>query len=458
MNSLDIKQKYTQKTIDTINLHSKKDIENMLNIAHNLNKTSSIKKYERIQILHNIAKLIEEEKGNFASLIANEGGKPIKDAKVEVDRAIEGIYIALSHLRVDKTNSYPLDTTKAGDNKLAFSIQEPIGIVVAISAFNHPLNLIIHQVIPAIATNCPIIIKPSLKTPLCCIKFASLCKKANLPDGWLQVALVQDELSQQLATDKKVSFFSFIGSSKVGWMLKSKLSNGTRCALEHGGVAPLIIDTYKDIDRLLEGIIKSGFYHSGQVCVSLQKIFVEKNQEKDIANLLSKKANKLKVGDSINEDTDIGPLININELDRIDNWVKEALDEGATLICGGKRINNICYEPTILLNPDIKSKVSQEEIFAPVICIYGYDDINDAINIANSLEVSFQSSIFSDNIKVAFNVAKKLKASSVMINDFTTFRVDDMPFAGRKNSGYGVGGIGYTMNDMSENKMIVIGE
>ena len=299
------------------------------------------------------------------------------------------------------------------------------------------------------------IIKPASVTPLCALRLASLIKEAGLPEGWVQVALTNRENSEKLVTDPRVGFFSFIGSAKVGWYLKSKLAPGTRCALEHGGVAPLIFDKYSDEQGFINGVVKASMYHSGQVCVSVQRVYVPEDRATEMAQKIADIASKQVVGDAINEDSDLGPLILPKETDRIEAWVDEAIQEGATLITGGKRINKVSYEPTVLLNPAKGSKVSTQEVFGPVVCIYGYQTIDDAIEQANSLDVSFQSAIFSDNVSLAMDVAKKLEASAVMINDYTTFRVDWMPFAGRKYSGYGIGGIGYSMRDMLEHKMIV---
>jgi len=450
-----VKQKYTGEILAELKQHNLNDVEQMLETATKL-KNSPLPSYERIKILQNLIPLMQEKQDFFARLIANEGGKPLKDAKVEVIRAIDGISIAISAIRNIKGEEVPMDLTQAGAGRLAFTIMEPIGVAVAVSAFNHPLNLTIHQVIPAVATACPVIIKPSSATPLCALELVKLLEIAGLSKGLVQVALINNEVAEKLVTDPRVAFFSFIGSAKIGWYLKSKLSNGTRCALEHGGVAPVILDKFSDIDNFINGLIKSSFYHAGQVCVSAQRVFVPKNKAKDIAQKIAKVAKTLVIGDAINETTDIGPLISTKEVDRVENWVNEAIKEGAELIVGGNRINDVCFEATVLLNPKQDSKVSTSEVFGPVVCIYGYENIDEAIIKANSLEVSFQSSIFTDDIKTAMNVAKKLEASAVMINDYTTFRVDWMPFSGRKSSGYGVGGIEHTMKDMLEHKLIVI--
>ncbi|BBB22806.1 aldehyde dehydrogenase [Abyssogena phaseoliformis symbiont OG214] len=451
-----IKQAYTEQVIKKLEMHDAQSVENMLNTASNLHKKGYLPAYQRLEILQKLANLVTDEHESFAQLIANEGGKPLKDARIEVTRAIDGIHIAIAGIRNIKGEQIPMDLTQAGMQRLAFTVMEPIGVVVAVSAFNHPLNLIIHQVVPAIATGCPVIVKPAEVTPLCALRFAQLAIKAGLPEGYLQVALTDRENSEKLVTDSRVAFFSFIGSAQVGWVLKSKLAPGVRCALEHGGVAPLIFDECSDMDGFIAGVVKAGFYHAGQVCVSVQRVFVPKNKAKEIAKKIANVASQLIVGDAIDEVTDVGPLILPKEVDRVEAWVNQAIAEGATLITGGKRINSVSYEPTVLLNPSNHSKVSNQEIFGPVICIYDYFDISEAIEVANSLEVSFQASIFSDNITTAMNSAKALSASAVMINDYTTFRVDWTPFAGRKHSGYGVGGINHTMHDMLEHKMIVI--
>jgi len=453
---LTVNQAYTGAVLAEIDMHDGAQVDAMLSTAKALHQGGCLPAHERIVILQKLSELVANEHEDFARLIANEGGKPIRDARVEVTRAIDGIRIAIAEIQNIEGYEVPMDLTAAGAGRTAFTIMEPIGVVVAVSAFNHPLNLSIHQVIPAIATGCPVIIKPASVTPLCALRLAELIEEAGLPEGWVQVALTNRENSEKLVTDPRVGFFSFIGSAKVGWYLKSKLAPGTRCALEHGGVAPLIFDEYADEDGFVQGVVKASMYHSGQVCVSVQRVYVPENRASEMAQKIADVAAKQVVGDAINEDSDLGPLILPKETDRIETWVNEAVEEGAQLITGGKRINKVSYEPTVLLNPSKDSKVSTQEVFGPVVCVYGYQDIEDAIEAANSLDVSFQSAVFSDNVSTAMDVAKKLEASAVMINDYTTFRVDWMPFGGRKHSGYGIGGIGYSMKDMLEHKLLVI--
>ncbi|AYQ56432.1 NAD-dependent aldehyde dehydrogenase [Bathymodiolus thermophilus thioautotrophic gill symbiont] len=455
MTMITVKQAYTGAVLAELKMHDSAQVEQMLSNAQKRHQAGRLSETQRIEILQKLADLVESEHEDFSHLIANEGGKPIRDARVEVTRAISGIRIAIRELDNITGEEIPMDYTPAGAGHKAHTILEPIGVVVAVSAFNHPLNLAIHQVIPAIATGCPVIIKPASLTPLCTLRLAELIQQAGLPVGWVQVALLSNENAEKLVTDSRVAFFSFIGSAKVGWHLKSKLAYGTRCALEHGGVAPLIFDEYADEEGFVNGVVKASMYHSGQVCVSVQRVYVPEKRAQDLAEKIATIAAKQVVGDAINENTDLGPLISPQATDRIEAWVNEAIASGAQLMTGGKRINAVSYAPTVLLNPAKDAKVSTQEVFAPVVCIYGYKTLEEAVEWANSLDVSFQSSVFSDNAETAMTIAKKLQASAVMINDYTTFRVDWMPFAGRKHSGYGIGGIGYSMRDMLEHKMIV---
>ncbi|MDB2590110.1 aldehyde dehydrogenase family protein [Candidatus Thioglobus sp.] len=455
-NLLQVKQAYTGEVLKELQMHDGPQVDQMLSIGQKKHLEGALPIYERINILRNLADLVANEHEQFSQLIANEGGKPIRDARVEVTRAVCGIHIAITEIQSIQGFEVPMDLSAAGSGRKAFTILEPIGLVVAVSAFNHPLNLAIHQVIPAIAAGCPVIIKPAAVTPLSTLRLAELILQAGLPEGWVQVALTDRKNSEKLVTDPRVAFFSFIGSAKVGWYLKSKLAPGTRCALEHGGVAPLIFDQCSDEEAFANGVVKASMYHSGQVCVSVQRVYVPQSRAIELAQKIADIAAKQVVGDAINEDSDLGPLILPKETDRIESWVNEAVEQGAQVITGGKRINDVSYEPTVLLNPSKTSKVSTSEIFGPVVCIYGYKDIKNAISDANSLDVSFQASVFSDDISKAMDIAKSLEASAVMINDYTTFRVDWMPFAGRKHSGYGIGGIGYSMKDMLEHKMLVI--
>lgn len=451
---LEVHSPFDLSTIASLEFTSNDSIEGLFQNAQHASQ-NPLSKHERIQILEKVIDSASSIREEISMLIANEGGKPLTDAVIEVDRGIQGIRNAIETLNAQAGEEIPMGLTPSSENRLAFTTREPIGTVVAISAFNHPFNLVVHQVIPAVATGCPVIIKPALTTPLSCVKLVGLLHEAGLPKEWCQLAILDNEGSEQLVTDERVRFFSFIGSAKVGWYLRSKLAPGTRCALEHGGAAPAIIDSNVDIDSIVAPLVKGAFYHAGQVCVSVQRIFVSNDIKDAFAEAFTAAVKKLKTGDARLPDTEVGPLILPREVDRVEEWVDEALADGAQALCGGKRISDTCFDPTVLLEPSKDSRVSSLEIFGPVACIYGYDKIDDAIERANSLPVAFQASVFTKDIDQAFYAAKRLNASAVMINDHTAFRVDWMPFAGRRTSGMGVGGIPRTMHEMTQEKLLV---
>jgi len=371
-------------------------------------------------------------------------------------RAINGVKIAIEEISHLSGETIPMGQTASSVNRLAFTIREPIGVVASVSAFNHPLNLTIHQTITAFAAGAPVIIKPASTTPLSCLRFVEILKQAGLPNGWCQAVICDKRLAEEIVTDSRISYLSFIGSADVGWRLRSKLAPGVHCALEHGGAAPVIVEPDADIEEMLPALLKGGFYHAGQVCVSVQRVFVHTSIVNKVASSLAKMASILKVGDPLDPETEVGPLIQPYEVDRVELWVNEAISGGGKLLCGGKRISDSCYQPTVILNPPMDANVSTHEIFGPVVCIYSYDNIEDAINLANGLSFIFQGAVFTKNIDVALNVVNKLNATAVMVNDHTAFRVDWMPFGGGGSSGIGVGGIPYSINEMTREKLVVL--
>jgi acyl-CoA reductase-like NAD-dependent aldehyde dehydrogenase len=252
-----------------------------------------------------------------------------------------------------------------------------------------------------------------------------------------------------------VAFLTFIGSSKVGWMLRSKLAPGADCALEHGGVAPVIIDETADLDDAIPLLLKGGFYHAGQVCVSVQRIYVHTSIRREFTDRFVEGAKALVVGDPTSETTDVGPLIRTAEVDRVDEWVAEAKKHGAQVLCGGERLSKTTYAPTVLLNPPDDVRVSTKEVFGPVVCVYDYDDIEDAVRRANLEDAYFQAAIFTNRLDHALDLGRQLHGMAVMVNDHTAFRVDWMPFGGHRESGLKLGGIEYSMRDMTIERMIV---
>ena len=458
MSKLEVRSPYNNELIKEISLVEKAEVEKAIDIAyeHFIDRKKWLPVYERVRILEKVAEIMGQRVEELTEIAAGEGGKPYVDSKVEVYRAINGVKLAIEHLAQIKGEQIPMGITESSANRIAFTMREPIGVVSSVSAFNHPLNLIIHQTVPAIAVGSPVIVKPAATTPLSCLAFVDILKEAGLPEAWCQCVICGRNEAEILVTDQRINYLSFIGSAKVGWYLRSKLSPGTRCALEHGGAAPVIVEPDADIADMIPLLVKGGFYHAGQVCVSVQRVFVHESICDTVASQVAEKAKLLTVGDPLDSNTEVGPLILPAEVNRVHEWVNEAKDNGARILCGGERISDTCYKPTVLLNPSDRVKVSTQEIFGPVVCIYSYNDRDIAIEKANSLTYAFQSSVFTSNLNTALDIVNKLNSTAVMVNDHTAFRVDWMPFAGRDASGIGIGGIQYSMHEMTREKMMVI--
>jgi acyl-CoA reductase-like NAD-dependent aldehyde dehydrogenase len=457
VNSIQVNRPFDGTLIKEIPLQNADDVERALQVADGLfqDRSQWLAAHERIAILEKTIEIMSGQIEELTRMAAGEGGKPLADSRIEVLRAINGVKLSLEHMAQIKGEQIPMGQTPSSANRLAFTIREPIGVVSSISAFNHPLNLIIHQVVPAIAVGTPVIIKPALTTPLSCLRFVEILTEAGLPDGWCQCLVVGNEEAEKLVTDERVNYLSFIGSANVGWLLRSKLSAGTRCALEHGGAAPVIVEPDADFEPMIDSLLKGGFYHAGQVCVSVQRVFAHESICGRLAEQLSARAASLVVGDPLIEQTEVGPLILPREVDRVESWVDEARQQGATVLCGGHRISDSCYAPTVLLDPPEDASVSRLEIFGPVVCVYSYRDRLEAIKRANALPFAFQAAVFTRDLDTALDTMNRLNATAVMVNDHTAFRVDWMPFGGRDSSGIGMGGIQYSMHEMTREKLIV---
>ena len=456
--TLKVTAPYDEHLIKEIPLTSMDEADVMLQQAYELNQDRSqwLPKFERIKILKRFAEILSENVESLAKQASEEGGKPLADSIIEVNRAVNGVEVAIQELGQLGGMEIPMELNEASKNHMAYTLLEPVGVVFAVSAFNHPVNLIIHQVVPAVATGCPVIVKPAAATPLSCFSVVEMLYQAGLPEKWCKAIVCDRDVTNKIVSDRRIRFVTFIGSAKVGWKLRSNLAPGADCALEHGGAAPVIVEPDANIDAILPGLVKGGYYHAGQVCVSVQRIFVHKQIMAEVKDKIVPMIKKLIVGDPVKKETEVGPLIKAGEVDRVDEWVKEAVTGGAELLCGGNKISHTCYEPTLLSNPPLDAKCTTEEIFGPVVCLYEYENYLDAVDLANKVPFNFQASVYTASLDTALDCVKRLKAKAVMVNEHTAFRVDWMPFGGAEMSGLGVGGIGYSMRDMCHEKLMVI--
>ena len=339
MSTIEVTSPFDGKVVGTVKFNTYEEVEAAIDLAHKtfLDRDNWIPKYKRIEILENVMKIMSSQVEELTILCASEGGKPYIDSKVEIQRAINGIKIAIEQIGLQEGHEIAMGHTASSANRIAYTMKEPIGVVAAISAFNHPFNLAVHQVIPAIAVGCPVIIRPATQTPMSAIKLVEILKEAGLPNGWAQAVVCDRNAGELLVTSPKTAFFTFIGSGPVGWYLNSKSSPGTRSALEHGGVAPVIVEPDADIEAMIPDLVKGGFYHAGQVCVSVQRIFVHESIANTVASKLLKKLQNLVVGNQLDPKTEVGPLINHNEVNRVEEWVNEAVTKGGKILTGGKK-------------------------------------------------------------------------------------------------------------------------
>lgn len=447
---------YSQQVLGQVDTIDASHIETLYHTAQSVMQ-QPLSIANRIEIFNRVVAYLQANPETWALQLAEEGGKPYQDSLVEVRRAIEGLQLCMEAMRQQGGQVVPMNYSAASADRYAFTQRFPLGIVLAFSAFNHPLNLIIHQVATAIAAGCAVIVKPAEVTPLACFRLVELFHQAGLPSGWIQPVLTVDhQVSAAMLQHPQLAYFSFIGSAKVGWQLCRQLAPGVKYLLEHGGTAPVIVTQQADLAKAIPAIAKGGFYHAGQVCVSVQRVFVHNSLRERFCQQLVAQAEQWQVGDPTDMATQAGPLIREKDQVRIHDWVQQAVQQGATLLCGGERLAQQCYACTVLLEPPADALVSREEIFGPVICVYGYDDLADALRQANDSPYAFQAAVFTESIDQANQCYRQLNAAAVMINEHTAFRVDAMPFTGLKQSGQGVGGIRYAIEDMQFEKMMVM--
>jgi acyl-CoA reductase-like NAD-dependent aldehyde dehydrogenase len=449
----------TGEKIASLPMDTAASAQKKLQLAHRRfgQRSGHLPLHERISLLQRLTQLMQRDEKDLALCIAMEGGKPLVDARVEVARAIAGVRVAIAQVSEKHGHVIPLGSEPAAAGRQSFTQKFPRGVVLAFSAFNHPLNLIVHQVIPAFATGCPCVVKPAADTPLSCLRLVALLHESGVPEDYVSSVITDDlDIAGTLVNSDKIALFSFIGSAKVGWMLRGQLQPGVRCALEHGGVAPAIVSASADLQITVPSITKGGFYHAGQVCVSTQRVYVHRSLHDELVKQLCEAVGRLVVGDASDAGTEVGPLIRPTEVDRVEQWVQEAIDLGAEIAIGGQRLQGNFFQPTVLLSPPADARVSNQEIFGPVVCVYPYEELEEALVAANLHPYAFQAAVYTRDIETMNAAYEALHASAVMINDHTAFRDDAMPFAGLSASGLGVGGIPYTIEEMQFEKMMVV--
>jgi glyceraldehyde-3-phosphate dehydrogenase (NADP+) len=414
----------------------------------------SLPSYKRSDLLRSMTEKIKDRKEDFAHMMTLECGKPIKDSRAEVDRAIMTFTIASEEAKRLRGEAFPLDLNQVSEGRFGLLQRFPIGPVLGITPFNFPLNLVAHKIAPALAAGNSIIIKPSPKAPLSSLLLAEVAQESGAPSGSLNVLIASNDLTRKLVEDERIKALSFTGGTDVGWELKS-LAGKKKVLLELGGNAAMIVDEDSDIDYAVRRCVIGAYYYSGQSCISIQRIYVHRSKYDEFTSKFVQSTAQLTAGDPMDDATDIGPLIEESVAKRIEEWVNEAVSNDAKVLAGGHR-NGSFYEPTVLTEVDPNLKISCAEAFGPIVIIDPFDDFQEALNRVNDSRYGLQAGIFANNMMHIIKAFRELEVGGVIVNDASTYRIDHMPYGGVKDSGFGREGVRYAINELTEPRLLAI--
>lgn len=452
---LEIKNPYTHETVGRVPEASVAELDGAVQASTKaFEETRRMPAWRRSAVLAHLRDRLSAEGERIARLVTAEVGKPIKEARTEVARALLTLTTAAEEAKRVGGEMIPLDVAEFGERRVGITRRFPIGPVGAITPFNFPLNLVCHKIGPALAAGNTVIVKPSPRTPLTAMALAELAADSDLPAGALQVLPAGAEVAQAMAADDRLKMITFTGSAAVGWQLRAKAGK-KRVTLELGGNCGAVVHSDADLDFAAQRIVVGGFTNAGQSCVSVQRVFVHAPVYDDLMRRLLPLVENLKVGDPMEESTDVGPMIDMAAAERAESWLREAVAAGARALAGGRR-NGQLFRPTILTDTKPQMKVECQEVFAPLVTVTRYDDFSDALCRVNSTPFGLQSGVFTrDNARI-FEAFETIETGGIIINDVPTYRVDHMPYGGMKDSGFGREGIRYAIEEMTELKLMVL--
>jgi len=416
--------------------------------------TRRLPAFERQRVLRRISAAMTERKEEFARTLAQEAGKPIKAARTEVERAIFTFNVAAEETTRIYGEYLPLDWQESTAGRWGIVRRFPLGPIAGITPFNFPINLVAHKVAPAIAAGCSMVLKPAPQTPLCSLLLAECVQQAGWPDGGLNVLPLSNEDAGLLVTDERIKLISFTGSVPVGWDIKRRAGK-KKVVLELGGNAAVIVHSDADLQYAAERCVAGGFGYAGQTCISVQRILVEHSVYGKFTDLLVEGVKKLKTGDPLDESTDVGPVIRESDAVRTTAWIDEAVHAGARLLCGGGR-NHLVVEPTVLTGTKPEMKVNSLEVFGPIVTVEPYKDFDEALRKVNYSAYGLQAGVFTRDAKLLFQAYEELEVGGVIAGDIPSFRIDQMPYGGVKDSGLGREGLRYAIEEMTEPKLMVM--
>jgi acyl-CoA reductase-like NAD-dependent aldehyde dehydrogenase len=448
--------KFTGETFASVPLASRETTERAIFAAHEAFPAwSRTPAHKRYKILSNVSRLLEQRQEEIAAIICREAGKAWKYSMGEVSRSIETYRFSAEEAKRIHGETVPMDASVAGDGRIGYWLRVPLGVVSAITPFNFPLNLVAHKVGPALAVGNTIVLKPASTTPLTAIVLAEIIEEAGVPAGVFNVVVGSGgTVGEWLSVDPRISKISFTGSPPVGEQIIRK-AGLKKVTMELGNNSGTIIEPDADLSAAIPRCVMSAFANSGQVCISLQRLYVHKAIAKEFTKRFVEETKKLKLGNPLEKDCDVGPMIDIKEAERAETWVKEAVKEGAKVLVGGKRDGRV-LQPTVLVNVRPEMKVMCLEAFAPLVSIYEYDTFEDAVRMVDDTPYGLQAGVYTNDLKKAMYAVDRINVGGVMINDTSIFRVDHMPYGGNKMSGLGREGVRFACEEMTSIKMVMI--
>jgi aldehyde dehydrogenase (NAD+) len=449
-----VRDPYSGEVVDEVAVAPWDDVDRALDAAVEAFETTRTQSaYERATTLAAASAAIQSRSEELTDLIVSEGGKPYKNANVEVARAVSTLQWAAEEAKRFTGELVRLDTEDTAAGRLGIVRRFPLGPVIGIAPFNFPLNLVCHKVGPALAAGNPIVVKPASATPLSALELGEILGSAGAAEA-ISVVTCANEDAERAARDDRIAKISFTGSTDVGWKLKS-IAPRKKVTLELGGNAAVIVEPDADLEHAAERVSYGGFYQAGQSCISVQRVLVHKDVFGAFCDALVPRVEALVVGDPHEPETDVGPLIDAKALDRVDEWVRQALNGGAHALCGAKR-DDPCYMPTVLTDVRPDMNVSCREVFGPVVTLSPYDTFDEALAVANDTDYGLQAGIFTNDVEKVHRAHREIRVGGLIHNDVSAFRADQMPYGGVKASGYGREGLRYAMEEMSETRILVL--
>jgi len=453
---LEVKNKYNGETVGVLPTARKDDLDTALAAAERAEDVmADMPAHKRASILLRTAELMRERADDLAKTIAAEAGKALKFARAEVDRAASVFTIAAEEAKRLHGETIPLDAVPSGEGYFGYWTRRPVGVIAAISPFNFPLNLVAHKVAPALAAGNTLVLKPATTTPLAAVKLCQILQEAGLPAGAINLVVGSGgTVGEWLITDERVDKITFTGSPEIGRHILA-VAGIKKVTLELGNNSPVVVAPDADLDFVAKRCALGAFYNSGQVCISVQRIYSQKQVFEPFSEKFVKATEAMVVGDPLDERVDVGPMIDSKEVDRIENWVKEAQGSGASVLTGGRREGSVYY-PTVLSNVDADMKVVAEETFGPVASVISSDDFESALQQANDSKFGLQVGVFTNDVNRVFKAVRKLNFGGVIVNDTPNFRADHMPYGGNRQSGLGREGVKFAMEDMTNIQLVAI--